>query len=62
LLHPKLRWPESLAGYLQAGPPSIARKEKPGYLAILGLILNVPPVLLWLLRVSEKLIEWAGVM
>jgi hypothetical protein len=57
-------WMLGIAGVvgLFAAGKSIARKENPGYLAILGLILNVPPVLLWLLRVSEKLIEWAGVM
>lgn len=50
-----------VVGLFAAGK-SIARKEEPGVLAVLGLILNVPPVLLWLLRMSEKLIEWAGVM
>jgi hypothetical protein len=49
-----------VAGLFAAGK-SIARREEPGYLAALGLILNVPPVLLWLLRVAETLIEWAGV-
>jgi hypothetical protein len=57
-------WMLGIAGVvgLFAAGKSIARKEEPGYLAVLGLILNVPPVLLWLLRVAEKLIEWAGVM
>ena len=52
-------WMLGIAGVvgLFAAGKSIARKEEPGYLAILGLILNVPPVLLWLLRVAEKLIE-----
>jgi hypothetical protein len=50
-----------VVGLLAAGK-SIAWKEEPWYVAVLGLILNVPPVLLWLLRVAETLIEWAGVM
>ena len=57
-------WMLGIAGVvgLFAAGKSIARKEEPWYLAVLGLILNVPPVLLWLLRVADKLIEWAGVM
>ena len=49
---------------LFAAGKSIARKEKPGYLAVLGVVLGVPPALLWLLRAGEKalLIEWAGVV
>ena len=57
-------WMLGIAGVvgLFAAGKSIARKEEPWYLAVLGLILNVPPVLLWLLRMADKLIEWAGVM
>jgi hypothetical protein len=50
-----------VAGLFAAGK-SIARKEKPVCLAALGLILNVPPVLLWLLMLAETLIDWAGVV
>ena len=57
-------WMLGIAGVvgLFAAGKSIVRKEEPGYLAALGLVLNVPPVLLWLLRVAERLIEWAGVV
>jgi hypothetical protein len=49
-----------LVGLFSAGV-SIARKEVPGYLAALGLLLNGPLVLLWLLTVGEMVIEWSGV-
>ena len=40
---------------------SITGKEEPGYLAALGLLLNLPFVLLWLMMMGERLIEWFGV-
>lgn len=56
-------WLLGIAGVigLVAAGKSIARGEEPGSLAVLGLLLNVPPVLLWLLRVAERLMAWAGV-